>query len=204
MRTRETKRARPWAWLTLGVAASLFLPVAGSRAAPSNFCSQTADLLFDACRASIQDDSLVKQAICLNVSDAHQRDQCLTEGANERTEAGQLCTDQHDWRLGACASTGQARYDPSFDPALFDDPTHPTHPNPYFPLQVGDRWEYRGPGTEDNTVEITRATKDIEGVHCLVFKDVVFDEGVVTESTNDWFASAKGGDVWYCGEETAV
>ena len=29
-------------------------------------------------------------------------------------------------------------------------------------------------------------------------------EDVITEGTNDWFAQAKDGTVWYCGEETAT
>jgi hypothetical protein len=27
--------------------------------------------------------------------------------------------------------------------------------------------------------------------------------GLLVEGTNDWFAQARNGDVWYCGEETA-
>ena len=104
------------------------------------------------------------------------------------------------WRLDACKVLGQGRYDPDFDPALFDDPKNPTSPNPYFPLEVGNLWEYRG-ASEVNTVEVLDQTKLIDGVHCLVVNDQVFKDGDLVEDTDDWFAAAKDGNVWYCGEE---
>jgi hypothetical protein len=38
-------------------------------------------------------------------------------------------------------------------------------------------------------------------VSCLVFRDVVSEGGVVHEATDDWYAPAKDGSVWYFGEE---
>src|SRR5262245_43826575 len=46
-------------------------------------------------------------------------------------------------------------------------------------------------------------TKLIAGVRCLVVRDRVSSEGFVIEDTNDWFAQALDGTVWYCGEETS-
>ena len=37
-----------------------------------------------------------------------------------------------------------------------DDPKSPTNPNAYFPLAIGNRWVYRSPGNEDDTVEVAR------------------------------------------------
>jgi hypothetical protein len=34
-----------------------------------------------------------------------------------------------------------------------------------------------------------------------VVRDIVREEGRLAEATDDWFAQAKNGTVWYCGEE---
>jgi hypothetical protein len=171
-----------------------------SEAQSERFCSQTAKTLFAACKASGIDDNLVKKAICLNIADKAQRDQCLNELKTESKEQNQLCQEQRDGRLDACNSLGEGRYDPNFDPALFDDPKNPTHPNPYFPLTVGNSWEYRG-GNEVNTLEVVDETKLIAGVGCIVVRDRVFKDGALAENTDDWFCQAKDGNVWYFGEE---
>jgi hypothetical protein len=104
-------------------------------------------------------------------------------------------------RLNACKSLGEDRYDPEINPALYDgDFAHLTNPNPYFPLGIGDRWEYRG-GNEVNVVEVLNQTKLIVGVRCIVVRDRVFKDGDLVEDTDDWFAQAKNGNVWYFGEE---
>jgi hypothetical protein len=116
-------------------------------------------------------------------------------------EGNQLCQEQRNGRLDLCKSLGEDRYDPDFDPDLFDDPKNPTNPNPYFPLDVGNLWEYASK-TETNTVEVLNETKLIDGVTCIVVRDQVFDkDGFIIEDTDDWFANAKDGNVWYCGEE---
>jgi len=62
------------------------------------------------------------------------------------------------------------------------------------------RWEYRG-GAESNTVEVLDETKRIEGVTCIVVRDEVRKGGDLAEATDDWYAQARDGNVWYCGEE---
>ena len=72
--------------------------------------------------------------------------------------------------------------------------------NPYFPLKVGNRWVYEG-GDETITVEVLRATKLIEGVTCIVVNDLVEEDGVKIEDTDDWYAQREDTrDVWYVGE----
>lgn len=167
------------------------------------FCSRTANLLLRACQNGAQDDYWTAVAICTNVADAGERAECLDDAKSSRGEANELCREQLSGRLDACELLGEGRYDPDFDPALFDpDFAHLTNPNPYFPLTIGNRWEYRG-GGEVNTVEVLNETKLIDGVRCLVFRDRVFKNGSLTEDTNDWFAQAKDGTAWYCGEQTA-
>jgi hypothetical protein len=136
----------------------------------------------------------------MNVAAADRRAACIAEMKAARDESQTLCREQRDGRFDACKLLGEARYDPPFDPALFDDPRSATHPNPYFPIGIGNRWEYRS-AHEVNTVEIVNETKLISGVGCVVARDLVMRDGDLTEATDDWYAPAKDGDVWYCGEE---
>jgi len=170
--------------------------------AAGGHCTDTANALFTACGFSVQDDFWVASARCINVSDQKERNECNQDAAQERRESSRLCRDQLNWRLAACGVIGEGRYDPDFDPALFDsDFAHLTKPNPYFPLGIGNRWEYKS-ADEVNTVEVLDRTKLIDGVRCIVVLDQVFRHGELTEDTNDWFAQAKDGTTWYCGEET--
>jgi hypothetical protein len=163
-------------------------------------CSKTASTLFDACSAEVSSTSLVKKANCFNISDANARSACVDEGKAERKEGNQLCQEQRDGRLEACHLLGEARYDPDFRPALFDDPRSPTKPDPYFPLTIGNLWEYKSQ-TQRDTVEVVNETKNIAGVTCVVFRDLVTENGELVEATDDWYAPAKDGSTWYFGEE---
>jgi len=163
-------------------------------------CRATATALFAGCKADVADESFVKKAICLNISDAGARETCFAELDSARQEGNDFCREQRVGRLDACKSLGDGRYDPDFSPTLFDDPRNPTKPNRYFPLTVGNRWEYRG-GNEVNTVEVVNETKLIAGVTCIVFRDLVMRDGDLAEATDDWFTAAKDGSTWYFGEE---
>jgi hypothetical protein len=191
------KLARTRAPLALALAAGLAL---GAEAAAARFCSATATSLFQACTSEVRDDYFVANAICINISDEEERRDCALEARDARREGTRLCRDQRRGRLDACRALGQDRYDPDFAPALFDDPRNPTNPNPYFPLEVGNRWDYAGAG-ETNTVEVLDETKGIEGVSCIVVRDQVFRSGDLVEDTDDWYAAARDGSTWYCGEE---
>ncbi len=171
------------------------------RGGRGNFCSQTANLLFRSCWKEATDDRLQARAICLNVSDTTERSQCLADATTAHNEKRQLCDAQRAGRFDACKLLGENRYDPKFDPALFDtDFTHLTNPNPYFPLTIGNTWEFAG-GNETNKIEIVNETKLIEGVTCVVADDQVFKNGILAEATDDWFCQAKDGNVYYFGEE---
>ncbi len=165
------------------------------------FCSATATALFTACKNEVIDDYYKARAICINVSDEEERETCFADAKASRRESNQLCRAQLTWRRDACTSLGEDRYDPEFNPAAFDDDfTNLTNPNPYFPLGIGNRWEYTG-GNEINTVEVLNETKLIEGVTCIVVQDRVTIDGDLNEDTDDWFCQAKSGNVYYLGEE---
>lgn len=169
-------------------------------AAGQRYCTTTTNALLEACRAEAKDDSFVAKAVCTNVIDEAAREQCLDEARAARAEASQDCRDQRDARRELCADLGEDRYDPHFDPALFDaDPSSPTSPNPFFPLGIGNHWEYAG-GGETISIEVLDETKLIEGVTCLVVNDRVEEGGVGVEDTDDWFGLRKDGTIDYCGE----
>ncbi len=165
------------------------------------FCSQTAETLFRACGNEVQDDFLVASAKCANLSDENDRDECLDEAQSARREAEALCSKQRAGRIETCALIGEVRYDPDPEPEDFEtDFTNLRNPNPYFPLKIGNRWEYRG-GNETNLLEVLNETKLIEGITAVVVEDRVFENGDLIEDTDDWYAQARDGNVWYLGEE---
>lgn len=165
------------------------------------FCSETAHSLYAACNAEVTADRFVRRAKCYNIRDEAERDGCWEERNEEFEDGKDLCKAQKASRIAACKVLGEDRYDPDFDPASFDsDFANPTAPNPYFPLTIGHRWEYRG-GDETNTVEVLNETKLIEGVTCIVLEDEVSQNGDLIEATDDWYCQKKDGSVWYLGEE---
>jgi hypothetical protein len=172
-----------------------------SVAQSGGYCTETADLLLDACKASVADDGAVGKAICLNIINLNAQKTCLDDLADSQDEATLLCMGQHETRLAACGVLGEGQYDPDFKPARFDNPKSPSKPNPYFPLGVGKHWEYRS-ATQVNTVDVVNETKRIAGVDCIVFRDLVFEGGFLLEATDDWYVPGKDGSVWYFGEET--
>ena len=195
-------KVRLCALWTAGIAVAICLAFTGRSGAQSGgYCTQTADTLLDACRASVLADGAVGKAICINVTAPSAQKTCLDDLADSQDEANALCVGQHDTRLAACEVLGEDRYDPDFRPARFDNPRRPSHPNPYFPLGVGKHWEYRS-ATQVNTVDVVNETKRIAGVDCIVFRDLVFEGSLTHEATDDWYCPAKDGSVWYFGEET--
>jgi hypothetical protein len=166
------------------------------------FCSQTAGVEFKACGNEVNDDYWIAVGKCINISDPEERKECKAEAWDEMIEGRELCKEQFEARLELCGLLGEGRYDPDFDPENFVNPLEigkSVAPNPYFPLIPGTQWVYEG-GDEKITVTVTEMTKLIEGVTCVVVKDVVEEDGVAIEDTDDWYAQDLDGNVWYCGE----
>lgn len=88
-------------------------------------------------------------------------------------------------------------YHPAFDPADFVAVVD----NPYFPLKPGTMYVLEG-GAEHGEVTVTREAKNILGIAATVVQDQVFVGGSLSESTFDWFAQDRWGNVWYLGEAT--
>jgi hypothetical protein len=78
--------------------------------------------------------------------------------------------------------------------------------NPWFPLRPGAKWIYAGTEDGDRTrdlVFVTGRTKTIAGVQCVVVSDNVYTNGKLSETTYDYYAQDRHGNVWYFGEDTA-
>ena len=187
-----------------GMAIVLALCVArGAAAGTKKTCSATASSALDACRRSAQSDFELADGRCKNSSDKAATKACLSDAKATLADDLDSCKEQRAARKDVCSALGEAPYAPAFDPNDFDTNfASLTHPNPLFPIGIGDTWTYQS-GTEEDVVTITSKTKLISGVTCLVSHDRVTDDGKPVEETNDWFAQAKDGAAWYCGEETA-
>jgi hypothetical protein len=154
---------------------------------------------------------LIAAGNCINISDADDRAECKTEARAEKKEGKELCKEQFEARREVCDLVGERRYDPEFDPENFVDPLEiggSVSPNPYFPIVPGTQWVYQGIFEDDEgemvtetiTVKVTDKTKLIEGVTCVVVNDLVEEDDVPIEDTDDWYAQDLDGNVWYCGE----
>jgi hypothetical protein len=180
----------------------LLAGLAASTGFAADYCTQTAQAMFVACRHEVLDDYWVAVGKCRNVIDAQDRARCYRDAKATRHEEKALCKEQRVARRDACAVLGEDRYDPLIDPAQFVDPTligTSVTPNPYFPLIPGRSWVYQN-GTETVTVTVTGETKVLLGVTCAVIHDLATDSGEIIEDTKDWYAQDVDGNVWYFGE----
>jgi len=77
--------------------------------------------------------------------------------------------------------------------------------NSYFPLEPGTTYVTESPdGSEVGTFTVTRQTRVIDGVTCVVVSDISTVDGALSEKTSDYFAQDRTGNVWYFGEATAT
>ena len=100
--------------------------------------------------------------------------------------------------LLAMAAAGEP-YRPVIVPANF---THVVR-NPYFPLVPGTTAifsEQYGREKRENKIAVTRETKTVMGVKCVVVQDTVTLDGVLKEDARTYFAQDKQGAVWFFGE----
>jgi len=190
--------------LPLGITTS-FPSHADHRRGASGSCSATTQAARAACSYEGLDDYFVATGKCANELDRSDRSSCLLEARSELREHDGLCADQAEARDELCDALGEAPYDPSFEPEQFVDPLEigkSVAANPWFPLIGGRTYVYEGSG-ETVRVTVTDEVKVIDGVRCLVVRDVVEVDGELEEDTLDWFAQDLDGNVWYCGEATA-
>jgi hypothetical protein len=93
-------------------------------------------------------------------------------------------------------------YRPAIDPANFGSPID----NPFFPLSPGATFVYEGVkdgASQRDEVTVTRRTRVVLGVPCVVVEDTSTHGGTLLEKTEDWYTQDAEGNVWYFGEDTA-
>jgi hypothetical protein len=101
--------------------------------------------------------------------------------------------------IGSAAGAGSG----TPDPGNFDQPVA----NPYFPIEPGTVFHYRGfeEGKKlHERMTVTDRTKVIQGITTTVVSDILFANGRLAEKTSDWYANDNDGNVWYFGEATAT
>ncbi len=77
--------------------------------------------------------------------------------------------------------------------------------NPYFPLTPGTTLTYvekSGRETVEITSAVTKDSRIVMGVKCVVVHETVKLDGKLKEDTYDWYAQHTDGSVWYFGEDT--
>ena len=183
--------------LALAGAMLVASPAAAKGKSP-NICSKTARLQLHACHAEVKDDYFTNLAACINEPDEYAA--CKEEAQEGREETKEECAAQYEARRDFCSEFGEGAYSPDLDPASFQDPRNPTTTNSHFPLAVGNHWVYEEDG-EQIDITILDATKRVAGIDCIVYRDIVTDEGRLVEDTDDWFGIRDNGDIVYCGEE---
>ncbi len=104
---------------------------------------------------------------------------------------------------GAQSGLPQGSEPANLDPAEFTTEID----NPYWPMSPGSRWVYsevEGNSEQKVVVTVTDKTKKIaNGVEARVVNDVVSENGVPVEVTDDYYAQDADGNIWYLGEDTA-
>lgn len=182
--------------MTFAGVAMLAAPAAAGGIGP---CSTMAQAGIRSCKAEIQEEFWEAIANCTNEPDPIERSACVAE-AGDTSEAAEECVAVFEARNELCDEIGQDAYDPDFEAEDFEsDFTAVSNPNPYYPLAIGNTWEYADEDEAVN-VEVLAATKLIDGVTCITVRDIASEEGVVVESTDDWYGITTQGEVWYCGE----
>lgn len=104
----------------------------------------------------------------------------------------------------AAGTTLVASTAPAFDPHNFrGDPID----NAWFPLTPGTTLVYKGikDGKKGSDLfHVTKRTRMVGGVRCVVVEDMLVLNGRLEEHTLDYYAQDRDGNVWYMGEQTAT
>lgn len=171
---------------------------AEAAAVGGGICAQTSDAALRACHTQAGSDRSLAVGTCINLGDAARRDHCLGAADQAFSEAQHLCQQQFAGRQQLCRGLGEAAYDPPIKPDEFTTRID----NAYLPLMPGTTFLYRSPHGRV-VVEVTRRTRKIAGVTCVVVHDTGFVGGRIEEDTFDYYAQDRTGNVWYFGEDTA-
>ena len=164
------------------------------------------------CRNEVKEEYFAVTAMCINLGDAGEREECFDEAQEARSEDAELCGEQREARNNVCEILMEDRYDPEafLEPDNFEDnPGVTGATNPYFSLTPGHTHVLRGSGGEENEIVVVTVTDEVltlfDGVNCRLVVDIVLEvddegESEAVEVTDDYYAQNINGDVHYCGE----
>jgi hypothetical protein len=173
--------------------------VLGGGSAWAHTCTGTAEDVRKSCDSQALSDYWLALAKCRNLPTEKERSACKKAAAQALREAQEECADQQEARLELCEDLGEAPYNPIINPTNFVAGVN----HRFFPLVPGTTRIYEkntDEGRERTEVTVTKDTKRILGVRCIVVQDTVTVDGEVVEDTFDHFAQDKQGNVWYFGE----
>jgi hypothetical protein len=166
-----------------------------------SFCTDSSENMLTSCADGAESDYWLAIAQCNNFPNAGIRNSCKAEAANGLESRIEECQAQFEVRLEICEVLGEKVYNPVIRPADFADVID----NPFFPLKPGTTFIYEGTteaGFEHTEVRVTHRTREILGITCVEVRDTVTVDGELVESTFDWYAQDKDGNVWYFGENS--
>lgn len=218
---KRTRSGRLFGTLAL-LAMAMLLPGSAAQAG-GNACKQTARKMYSSCQAEVKEEYEATRANCLNFATEDERDDCQDEARDTRKEDRSGCGDQKEARVDACELLDEDRYDTE---ALLDEDGSRmfvdldsigagTPVNPFFSLEPGDTRVLRaGEDFEELVVvHVTDESREVLGQPCRIVVDAVLlveeeepSVGVAeveyeaVEITDDLYAQAMNGDVYYCGE----
>lgn len=211
----EPVRSRQFFGTLALLAAAALLPGSAALAhgGGGNPCVKTAWKMFSSCQSEVYEEFAAREANCLNFDSAEDRADCRDEARDTRREDREGCGDQKEARIDACELLNEYRYgtEPLTDPSLeFVDPDTITtangNLNPFFSLEAGHTYVLKGgeDGEETVVVHVTDQIREILGQPCRVVVDAVLlvedGEYEAVEITDDTYAQATNGDVYYCSE----
>lgn len=199
------------------IASSLFLLVVASPviasawavsgqnpAANAGACDQTTQAASQSCTLTAKSDYWLAVGTCDNLANDTEKTDCQNQAKSDLQTAQSDCQAQTGARTKVCQAVGQAPYGPIIKPEDFKNSTFIN--NPFLPLKLGTLFIYnvlqKGSKTPQgiNKVLVTRKTKNILGIECVVVHDTVTTNGQLVEDTLDYYAQDNSGNVWYFGE----
>lgn len=175
-------------------------------------CAVSAASMRRSCSFEVQEEFHASMASCINFLDPLERGACTDAATLALEEDAEGCFDQEEARLDVCELLDENVYDPdplTDDSLGFIDPNDigdSELPNPYFSLEAGHTYVLRAGEDFEETIVVT-VTEDVReylGVDCRLVVDIVVlledGEYEAVEATDDFYAQAGNGDVYYCGE----
>jgi hypothetical protein len=108
---------------------------------------------------------------------------------------------------GGAGSTASPEGSPSANLGPAPDPAsyRASIDHPWFPASPGTTWTYRGEEDGvpfDETVRVLSEPRVLLGVSCLGLEEETSRDGVLLETTTEWYAQDESGAVWKFGEES--